>query len=279
MTESLIPRPEYPRPQFVRDRWVNLNGPWTMAFDFGKSGTDKDYASCAGFENEILVPFCPESKLSGVGYTDFIEDMWYQRVLEIPEDWNGSRIHLNFGGVDYACEIFIDGVSMGRHWGGTVAFTIDISAAVIPGHQHNLVVHVQDEVRSGRQPGGKQCPDLKSRGCHYTRTTGIWQTVWMEAVPVQGIANVCVIPDVDGQRFIVTPTYSSINSGQRLRVSLLDRGTLLGTAEAAAANGVPVIVHVVDPRLWSPEHPFLYDLNFEVLDENGSVIDRVSSYA
>jgi beta-galactosidase/beta-glucuronidase len=115
---NTIPRPEYPRPQFVRDEWINLNGPWTFTFDFGKSGKDRKLQESKGFDREITVPFCPESDLSGVGHKDFIEMMWYHRPLAIPVEWKGKRIVLHFGAVDWECDLHIDGQYVGAHYGG-----------------------------------------------------------------------------------------------------------------------------------------------------------------
>lgn len=277
-TESL-PRPEYPRPQFVREPWVNLNGTWTYAFDFGKSGWERGFAESTGFDNRIMVPFCPESSLSGVGHKDFIEDMWYQRFLDIPVDWAGNNTILHFGAVDYESEVFIDGVSVGRHWGGTAAFAYDITSYVKPGQRHNLVVHVRDAVRSGSQPGGKQCPAYKSFACSYTRTTGIWQTVWMEAVPLMGLKDAVIVPDLDGSNFIITPAFYALETGQRLRISLKDNGTVVSNTEATTANGIPLKLAVPEPKTWSPDSPFLYDLVLEVLDNTDGVLDTVTSYA
>jgi len=278
MTTPDIPRPEYPRPQFRREPWRNLNGPWTYTFDFGKSGAQRGFATSPGFEGAITVPFCPESPLSGVNYKDFIETMWYQRALEIPAEWAGKRVILHFGAVDYESEVFIDGQSVGRHWGGTVSFNHDVTAYVTPGEAHNLVVCVRDDVRSGQQPGGKQCPDFKSRGCHYTRTTGIWQTVWLEAVAECGLRDVQITPDVDNARFIVTPRFYALKNGLRFRATLKDGEAVVSQAESVAANGIPCVLPVDAPRLWSPDDPFLYDLTFEVLDGE-TVIDTVQSYA
>jgi len=272
------PRPEYPRPQFVREAWVNLNGPWTYTFDLGKSGRQRGFAESIGFPEEILVPFCPESKLSGVNHKDFIETMWYHRQLAIPADWAGKRVVLHFGAVDYESEIFIDGQSVGRHWGGTASFSYDITRHVQPGAAHNLVVYVRDEVRSGIQPSGKQCPDFKSFGCLYTRTTGIWQTVWMEAVAEWGLRDVQITPDVDGARFIVAPRFYALKARLRFRATLKVNDVVISQVESVAANGVPVTLPVVAPKLWSPASPFLYDLVLEVLD-GGVVVDTVTSYA
>ena len=274
-----IPRPEYPRPQFAREPWINLNGPWTYAFDFGKSGWQRDYANSDGFDGIITVPFSPESLLSGVNYKDFIEMMWYQRPLEIPADWAGRRVILHFGAVDYESEVFIDGESVGRHWGGTVGFSYDITARVTPGQTHNLVIYVRDDVRSGEQPGGKQCPDFKSRSCHYTRTTGIWQTVWLEAVADCGLWDCQIVPDVDNARFIVTPRFYALKAGVHFRAILKDGETVVSHAESVAANGIPCELPIAAPKLWSPDTPFLYDLIFEVVGADGTVLDTVQSYA
>jgi hypothetical protein len=115
--QTSIPRPEYPKPQFEPDQWLNLNGQWTYAFDFGRSGMDRELFKSKGFENTIIVPFCPESKLSGVAHTDFINAMWYHRQVKIPDVWKGKMILLHFGGVDFFCELFVNGKSAGKHWG------------------------------------------------------------------------------------------------------------------------------------------------------------------
>ena len=272
------PRPEYPRPQFERETWKNLNGVWTYAFDFGKSGGEQGYARSKGFPNEILVPFCPESRLSGVEHTDFIEAMWYHRALDIPADWQDRRILLNLGGVDYESDFFIDGRLVERHWGGTSSFTLDITRFVTPGKRSDLVVHVRDNVRSGRQPSGKQSSKLRSAGCHYTRTTGIWQTVWLEAVPPCSLAAVHIIPDLDGGRFVVIPSFRGLRTGTHWTVSAWRDQEKVAETRRPAANGVPCVVKLPESRAWSPEDPFLYDLVFEVSCGDG-VTDRVKSYA
>ena len=126
---SQIPRPEYPRPQFERTDWINLNGEWTYTFDFGASGLERGYAGSKGFDGKIIVPFAPESKLSGVGHTDFIGRIWYQRTIDIPADWSGRNVMLNFGAVYYTSEVYVDGRFVGRHFGGSTSFSYDICAA------------------------------------------------------------------------------------------------------------------------------------------------------
>ena len=274
------PRPEHPRPQFVRDAWTNLNGDWTFALDHGRSGMERGWQQSQGFKQTIRVPFCPESRLSGVGHTDFISRMWYHRVIAIPRRWDGKRVLLHFGAVDFACEAFIDGHSVGTHTGGSASFTFDITSRVKPGGHHQLVLHVQDDLRSGAQPAGKQSAQFASCGCHYTRVTGIWQTVWMEAVAHEGLEQVQILPDLDGGRFVIVPRYHAATRGLRLRARLLDGSRTVDQVTVPAGQNVPCELHVGrKPKAWSPESPFLYDLTFEVLDARGRVVDAVRSYA
>ena len=281
---AAIPRPEHPRPQFERAEWVNLNGDmWTFEFDFGQSGRDvgRMLQKSQGFGRKITVPFCPESKLSGVGHTDFIPAMWYHRKLEIPSAWKGKRVILHFGGVDYESEIYVNGRSAGFHFGGTSSFEIDLTPFVRPGGTCDLVVRVADDTRSNVQPGGKQSGRYKSYGCSYTRTTGIWQTVWLEAVAPQGLADCQIVPDLDNSRFVFTPSFRGDGtSANALRVTLADeKGATVATAERRVASGVSVEVPLKDARTWSPEDPYLYGVKLEVVAPDGTVIDTVKSYA
>ena len=281
---SSLPRPEYPRPQFERAAWINLNGTWTYTFDFGGSGLAQNYAASEGFDGRITVPFCPESSLSGVEYKDFITCMWYQRKVDVPAAWAGRRVLIHFGAVDFNCALYVNGQLAGRHWGGTVSFEFDITRFAPAGQTANLVLLVEDDVRSGVQPGGKQSARFASWGCRYTRTTGIWQTVWMEAVDPCGLKRVYVRPDLDGSRFIVEPTFYGLSRGQQLRVSLYEQGAkvkpLVSVTEAASDAATLILaVPAKKLRTWSPSDPYLYDLRFEVLDAAGNVVDEVRSYA
>ncbi len=273
-----FPRPEYPRPQFMRSQWLNLNGKWTFAFDFGKSGKERGFAESRGFDRPIIVPFCPESPLSGVNHKDFINAMWYQRNITVPAGWEGKNIMIHFGAVDYECEVFIDGNSVGKHWGGTSSFKFDITPYVNPGETHNLVVYVQDDTRSSLQPAGKQCPAYKSRGCHYTRTTGIWQTVWMEPVSKYGLESCHIIPDLDQKKFYIRPHFYALREGQKFRVRIKFSQETVSKSEVFASNTVICDLRVKKPIIWSPKSPFLYDIVFEVIDNSGEVIDEVKSY-
>lgn len=274
-----VPRPEYPRPQFVRDEWVNLNGTWSFEFDFSRSGMDRKLYESKGLDNEILVPFAPQSGLSGVGFKDFIPEMWYHRVISIPENWKDRNVILHFGAVDYIASVYIDGRIAGRHWGGSSSFDIDITDMVMPGQEHDLVVRVEDDERSGQYAKGKQCGRFDSFGCEYTRTTGIWQTVWMEPVSGTGLKDIYVIPDLDQSRFIIEPSYYGLSSGQKLRVRVLDGDRVVSSAVVPSSAQSYAELPVRKARTWSPESPFLYGIELEVISADGSVTDRVRSYA
>ena len=277
--QAPIPRPEYPRPQFERDAWMNLNGTWTYAFDFGESGLQRDFNESKGFDNNITVPFCPESPLSGVEYKDFINSMWYHRAVEVPAAWDGKKILLNFGAVDYTSSIYVNGKLAGRHYGGSSSFSVDDTRFVEPGKTADVVVWVQDDVRAGVQASGKQCPDYYSRGCHYTRVTGIWQTVWMEAVAKTGLKEVYVKPDLDNSCFIMEPKFHALADGMSLNVRVKDGDKVVSKKTVKATSPMTVIMPVKNVKTWSPESPFLYDIEYEVVDKAGNVVDQVTSYA
>lgn len=274
-----IPRSEYPRPQFERAEWINLNGTWSCAFDWSRSGEAKDWKNASSFENQITVPYCPESKLSGIGMTDFIEMMWYQRKIDIPSEWQDKQILLNFGGVDYKCIVYIDGTEAGNHTGGVSPFSVDITSLVTPGHSHNLVVQVEDELRSGLQPFGKQSPTFKSRMCNYTRTTGIWQTVWLEAVDRYGLKSCRITPDYDNGSFAFMPVFYNNKCGMQLEITLRDGDRVAASRKVAAGSSCVVSLAVADPHAWTPADPFLYDVEFTLFDNEDRVIDKVISYA
>ena len=272
------PRPEYPRPQFERNTWVNLNGTWSYSFDFGRTGAQKGWANSRGFDGKITVPFCPESSLSGVQYTDFINSIWYQRTLSIPAEWEGKKILLNFGAVDYEARVYIDGQIVRLHNGSGSSFACDITPFVKAGSTHNLVVQVNDDLRSGFQTGGKQCFNLKSEGCSYTRVTGIWQTVWMEAVDREGLKSVFATPDIDQKQLVIRPQFYGENAANRLVVTLYDGKKVVAKTTVACGNNSAVVLPVKNMKLWSPESPFLYGLKYQVV-KAGRVIDEVNSYA
>jgi beta-galactosidase/beta-glucuronidase len=174
----------------------------------------------------------------------------------------------------------VDGASVGTHFGGTVSFSHDITRFVEPGGEHDLVVRVLDRLRdTNAQPSGKQCREYKSRGCHYTRTTGIWQTVWLEPVYPQGLKSLHIVPDLDGARFIVTPAYHADPRGLTLRAQLLDDKQVVSEATVPASQGAPVVLPVPDSKPWHPSDPHLYDLTLDLVNADAVTVDHVESYA
>ena len=279
MNGSDIPRNEYPRPQFVRENWVNLNGTaWTYELDPGKSGVARGLCASKGFGSVINVPFCPESKLSGVQYTDFIEEMYYHREIAVPADWSGKKILLHFGAVDYECQGFINGREVGRHIGGSCSFFFDITDTVKPGETVHFVLRVKDNLRSLLQMGGKQCLEYHSCVCSYTRTTGIWQTVWMEAVDRHALKYCAVTPDLDNGTFHFRPELFADKRGLTLHIRVLAGGEEAGRAAVKVRSGLDVTIPLNTIRAWSPDDPFLYDVEYTLTDGD-AVIDRVTSYA
>ena len=274
-----VPRAEYPRPQFQRADWQNLNGTWTFDMDFGRTGGDRKLRESKGFGRQITVPFCPESNLSGIAYTDFIPSVWYQRAVTVPQAWQGRHIMLNFGAADYETTLYIDGRRVGDHFGTGSSFSFDVTDFITPGKEASIVVRVNDDLRGRRQPGGKQSIGYYSAGCNYTRTTGIWQTVWLEPVSPQGLKQAVTIPDIDQQQLIVRPQFYGTTQGNTLTVELSDGGKAVCKRTVPAADETTIVLPIKKPHLWSPEDPHLYDLRYTVRNASGEVLDEVQSYA
>lgn len=192
-------RQEHPNPQFLRDSWVNLNGEWDFEFDFGTSGIERKLYTMDSFSKKINVPFCPESSLSGIEYKDFIPGVWYLKKFTIPAEQKNKRIFIHFGAVDYECHVFINKQEVGTHIGGYTSFQFDITEYIQDG-ENTICVFAKDDVRSHEQPKGKQAHKFYSSGCDYTRTTGIWQTVWLEFTPKSYIEDFKFFPDVKNQK-------------------------------------------------------------------------------
>lgn len=274
------PKTEYPRPQFRREAWRNLNGTWTFAFDPDETGRTQGWSNSTGFDREILVPYCPESTLSGVAHTEFIPSIWYHRLWSVPEHWEGHRILLHFGAVDWEARVWIDGREAGFHYGGAGAWSLDVTDLVRPGASHNLVVLARDDVRSLQQPAGKQSREPTSHSVYYTRVTGIWQTVWCEAVHPAGLSGLHARPSLAAGTLDLTLTLPRPERRHRVQAELRDpsSGEVVATAEAPAASAVDVRLTPADIRPWHPDDPHLYDLELRVLDAAASVVDQVSSY-
>ena len=183
-----IPRSEYPRPQFVREGWMNLNGEWQFEIDNGRSGEARGLQNeGVSLEGKITVPFCPESELSGVCHKDFMYGVWYKRRVTV--DTLSEKTLLHFGAVDYICKAYVNGQFAGEHKGGYVSFSFDITSLLRVG-ENEIAVYALDDTRDRSIPTGKQSDRYASHGCFYTRTTGIWQTVWLEFMPKTHIKSV-----------------------------------------------------------------------------------------
>ena len=273
-----LPRAEYPRPQFERAEWQNLNGEWSYTLDPVKTGWERGLKDSKGFDGKIIVPFAPESKLSGVEHKEFIPCIWYQREIAIPAEWAGKDVVLNFGAVYYESEIYIDGKFVDRHFGGSDSFSVDITEFVKAGQKHSLVVNAKSDLRSRMQSAGKQSLRHGPFECMYTRTTGIWQTVWMEAVAPSGIQRVKISTDIDRSVVAMEFTMRRNASGDMLTINVKDNGKVVATDCGLVASGSVVMLPIKKAKLWSPESPFLYDVEFELKNAAGEVIDRATSY-
>lgn len=276
-----IPRPEYPRPQFVRERWLSLNGVWEFEFDPGDSGIARGLLN-RPLTGSIVVPFAPESTLSGIGDVDFHSSVWYRRSIQVPADWTGERILLHFQAVDHDATVWIDGQEVGRHRGGFSSFTLDITDAVNPGTPATLLLRARDS-KDGSQARGKQSTEYHNHDCDYTRTTGIWQTVWLEPVPESSLKRPRITPELASTSFHVEVPLRRNVPGGRVTVTVRDDGQALATASIRTDLDLAARVTVRIPeelaRCWSPEDPHLYDLDIELTGADGSVLDAIRSYA
>ncbi len=277
------PRPEYPRPQFVRADWLCLNGEWEFEIDAGDTGLERGFLK-RPLTGKITAPFCPESKLSGIGNTDFLNAVWYRKRVCIPADWDGNEVLLHFQAVDYDATVWVNGTEVRRHRGGFTPFTCDLTSAhgAEPGREIEIVLRARDPNR-GPQPRGKQSERYENWGCSYTRTTGIWQTVWLEPVPACALGRPRITPDVPGSRFHLEQPLSRSKNGLKIKARLSDgRGLVSETIVAADQDFCPALdlnIPSDRKRLWCPEDPHLYDLDIELIDDGGNVVDKVSSYA
>lgn len=264
--------PEYPRPQMVRKEWLNLNGMWDYAI------TSKDAQQPAKWDGKILVPFCIESALSGVmKRVDENQRLWYRRAFRVPSKWKGQRVLLHFGAVDWDATAFVDGRQVGAHRGGYDPFTCDVtdavgSSAINRASEHELTVSVWDPTDKGTQPCGKQHD--KPGGIWYTPVTGIWQTVWMEPVPVVNIEALRIEPDVDRGVAIVTAT---TRGNVKLAVELEASDAGHTVARATGNRDQAIELKITNAKLWSPTTPHLYDLKVS-LTLGGKAFDSVTSY-
>lgn len=261
--------PEYPRPIMERDSWVNLNGMWDYAIlPVGKE-TPKS------FDGKILVPFAAESSLSGVQKeVGTNNELWYHREFTVPSNWKSDRVLLHFGAVDWKADVWVNDIKVGQHTGGFTPFSFDITSALTKGN-NKLVVRVWDPTDEGYQPRGKQVK--RPEGIWYTPVTGIWQTVWLEPVSNNFIENIKVTPDIDKNILTVEAEMNKRDQSNIIEVKVKEGSRVVATAKSINNQSVEVAMPS-NVKLWSPDNPFLYDLEVTVV--NGSKqVDKIKSYA
>ncbi len=273
---NTIPRPEHPNPQFYRESWQNLNGEWLFAFDHGDSGEARGLykpEQSAAFTEKITVPFCPESKLSGIGYTDFMESVWYKRSLPVTRKQLTGKVLLHFGAVDYRARLYVNGEYVGEHYGGFTHFCFDVTEFLREG-ENDITLHANDYGKERRQPSGKQSVEYHSKGCYYTRTTGIWQTVYVEYVPCAYIKKFKVYPDTEN--CAVSLNVETSGAGTVSAVASYE-GREVGRAEKKIDCGVCTLeLSLSEKHLWEVGDGKLYDLELK-LEADGKT-DTVKSY-
>ncbi len=276
-----IPRSEYPRPQFARSDWLCLNGEWQFEIDQGDSGLDRGLLQ-RDLNSRIVVPFCPESKLSGIENLDYLNAVWYRRQVTIPAAWAGRDVLLHFQAVDYDATVWVNGMEVGRHRGGFSPFTCNLRGVASAGDDITMVVRARDS-HVPPQPRGKQAREYGPEGAIYVRTTGIWQTVWLEPVPEVALRRPRITPDVANHAIRLEQPITQNQPGTYLVATLKDEaGAVVSARVAADMDLSPRLDLVIPPdrvRLWSIEDPHLYTLDITLFDADDQVIDQASSYA
>ncbi|MDR1762731.1 MAG: beta-galactosidase [Dysgonamonadaceae bacterium] len=261
--------PEYPRPILERPEWMNLNGLWNFAV------TSLQDAKPATYEGRILVPFAVESSLSGVQQAvSDKQQMWYNRTFTIPKQWKNKRILLHFGAVDWKTEVFVNDVLIGSHTGGYAPFSFDITPFLVPGEKQELTVKVWDPTDKYFQPHGKQVS--APANIVYTAVSGIWQTVWLEPVAEKHISSLKILPDIDKSIVLVNVKACNASQGDYAEIKILKEGKLVSVKKAALSDNA-IEIPVPDAQLWSPDSPFLYDIEISLFSK-GVQTDKVKSY-
>ncbi|TJY42321.1 glycoside hydrolase family 2 [Cohnella pontilimi] len=278
---------DYPRPQFVRENWLNLNGEWDFRFDDLNAGEMEKWQEKFEGTHKITVPYTYETKASGIGIEEFHSQVWYGKTVHIPKDAAGKRVILHFQAVDYIAKVWVNGVMAGSHQGGYAAFSFDITPYLVFGADNRITLKAEDS-NSCTQPRGKQRWTKDNFECFYVQTTGIWQTVWLEYVEEQRLQSVKITPDIDRQivRFDYEVDGVEEAAGDlRLEAIVTLKGKpvkRVGLAIDRPCLTVEVdLVHEANGPwkkcLWSPQNPNLYDVEF-VLYAEDRVVDRVHSY-
>ncbi len=253
-----IPRKEHPKPQFERNDWLNLNGEWDFCFDNGRSGIARRlYENFDSYDKKIIVPFCVESSLSGIGHKDFIYGVWYKKTVNLTEENIKERTFLHFGAADFKTTVYVNGREVGEHTGGYVSFKFEITDYVKAG-DNTIVVYCEDDTRNPLIPRGKQSEEFYSHGCDYTRTTGIWQTVWLEFVPFDFVKSIKYFPDYRKSSVAVVGT---VFGRADLKIVALYNGREVGNAEIKDCSGnFSLSLKLSETHLWEVGRGELYDL-------------------
>lgn len=283
-------RAEYPRPQFVRRDWLCLNGEWDFDFD-DKNVAKKEHweKNAVRLSRKIQVPFCYESKMSGIGDTSYHDRVFYKREFEVPKEWGEKRVLLHFCAVDYECQIYVNEKLCKEHTGGNVGFSVDITDYLVEGTQ-TLAVGVYDPAKDETIPRGKQFWEEESAGIWYTRTTGIWQSVWMEPVSNTYLSHVKFTPDIDRDIVTLEAEFSSFEEGMKLETTITFKGEHICT-DVYEVNNKDVFkrsIHLSkdhifysavhgNSRCWSPHNPALYDVSFRLI-KGQNVLDEAAGY-
>ena len=271
-----IPRNEHPRPDRHRDTWLCLNGTWDFEIDNALVGVEKRFFERDSLDSKITVPFCPESRLSGVAHTDFMNSVWYRRDLEIPTEWAGKNVIFHIDASDYETTLYVNGQKVGTHRGGYTSFQFDITKYLRDSGNY-VTICALDDVRSERQVAGKQSLQLGSHGCHYTRTTGIWQTVWLEAVEPAYVTAYRVFANITAPSVALEVLTSNASVGGELKVSAYYEGKFMGEASATVnSDSTSLNISLAQKHLWECGNGRLYDLKFE-LAKNGKT-DLMDGY-
>lgn len=278
-----IPRSEYPRPQFVREQWLCLNGKWEFEIDSSDTGFERGLHK-RRLKGEITVPFCPESRLSGIEYKDFMNVVWYRKQFDIPQNWHDKRILLHFQAVDYDTTVWVNEQEMVRHRGGWCGFSCDITDAVKNTGHAAVTVRARDLKLETDKPGGKQTYDqYDNYRCFYNRTTGIWQTVWIEPVSEIHLKRPKITPDVANSKFRLEIPVTNSRAGTKVKASLYDDNGKVSEAMVIADSDFTPMLDLDIPenrfKLWSCNCPFLYDIEIELVDHQGNIIDSARTYA
>lgn len=270
-------RNEYPRPSFVRENWQCLNGEWEFYNDLCASGDDRKVYESERLESTINVPFCPESELSGIRFVDFMPSVWYARNVTLSKEQLNGRVLLHIGASDYKTVLYVNAQRVGQHIGGYTSFSFDISEYLKEG-DNRLVINVIDNLRSGKQPCGKQSRKFYSHTCDYTRTTGIWQTVWLEFVPKIYLKKVDVTAtDLNGT-VILRPTLSRYVANAYLKTVINFEGKIVSERDFPLSGETSICaVMLSEPKLWNVGEPNLYDIEY-TLYVDSQPIDNVKSY-